>query len=59
MAGPKASDVIEKDSEMDAVVAPISPSDKTAAPDYSSTFSHHPSDHMGNGHAHAAFDLIA
>jgi VCBS repeat-containing protein len=59
MADPKASDVIEKDSEMDAVVAPISPSDKTAAPDYSSTFSHHPSDHMGNGHAHAAFDLIA
>jgi hypothetical protein len=65
MAGPKASDVIEKDSEMDVVVAPISPSDKTAAPDYSSTVSHHPSDHfnpggdhMGNGHAHAALDLI-
>ena len=77
MSGPKASDVVEKDSEMDAVVAPISPSDKTAAPDYPSTVSeiaqliepspskHHPYDHfnhggghMGNGHAHAAFDLI-
>jgi hypothetical protein len=74
MSGPKALDVVEKDSEMDAVVAPISPSDKTAAPDYPSTASeiaqliesspkHHPSDHFnhGGGHmgnAHAALDLI-
>ena len=77
MSGPKASDVVGKDSEIDAVIAPISPSDKTAAPDYPSTVSeiaqliepspskHHPSDyfnhgggHVGNGHAHAALDLI-
>ncbi|MEH2612198.1 VCBS domain-containing protein [Bradyrhizobium sp. AZCC 1693] len=77
MSGPKASDVVEKASEMDAVIAPISPSDKTAAPDDPSTVSeiaqliepspskHHLSDyfnhgggHIGNGHAHAALDLI-
>ena len=64
MSGPKASDVVEKDSEIDAVIAPISPFDKTAAPDYPSTVSeitqliepspskHDPSDHFNHGGGH-------
>jgi Peptidase M10 serralysin C terminal len=64
MSGPKASDVVEKHSEMDAVIAPISPSDKTAALDYPSMVSeiaqliepspsrHDPSDHFNHGGGH-------
>jgi VCBS repeat-containing protein len=62
--GPKASDVVENDSETNVVTVQISPSDKTADPDYPPTVSeiaqliesspsnHHPSDHSNHGVGH-------